>query len=64
MNDFHAVPAEGKRAVHRSRVRREPQWLKEQLRREMYITAFGVEESRKLGVETDPIVLKAVESLR
>ena len=29
----------------------------------MYITAFGVEESRKLGVETDPIVLKAVDSL-
>ena len=29
----------------------------------MYITAFGVEESRKLGVETDPVVLKAVDSL-
>jgi carboxyl-terminal processing protease len=38
-------------------------WLKQQLRREMYITAFSVEDSRILGIETDPIVLHAVDSL-
>ncbi|HYO79766.1 MAG TPA: S41 family peptidase [Bryobacteraceae bacterium] len=38
-------------------------WVKEQLRREMYITAFGVEESRKLAVDTDPLVLRAIESI-
>jgi carboxyl-terminal processing protease len=38
-------------------------WTKQQLQHEMYITAFGSEESRKLGVETDPLVLKAIESM-
>ena len=60
MNEFHAVPAEGKGSVHGSRIRRESDWLKQQLRREMYITAFGSgRKPRKLGVETDPLVLKA-----
>jgi hypothetical protein len=29
----------------------------------MYITAFGVEGARKLGIENDPVVLKAIDSL-
>ena len=39
------------------------EWVKQQLRREMYLTAFGVEEARKLAVETDPVVTKALEGL-
>ncbi len=38
-------------------------WLKQQIKRELFITAFNQEESRKLTVETDPVVLKAIESL-
>lgn len=38
-------------------------WLKQQVRREMFITAFSVDEARKLTVETDPLVAKAVEAL-
>lgn len=38
-------------------------WLKQQIRRELFITAFNQEEARKLTVETDPVVLKAVDSL-
>jgi len=38
-------------------------WTRQQLRREMYITAFGSEESRKYGVEIDPLVQKAIESM-
>jgi carboxyl-terminal processing protease len=38
-------------------------WIKQQIRRELFITAFSQEEARKLTVETDPVVLKAIESL-
>jgi len=38
-------------------------WIRQQLRREMFITAFGIDDSRRLAIETDPVVLKAVESL-
>ena len=38
-------------------------WVKQQLKREMYLTAFGAEDARKLAVETDPMVLHAVDSL-
>ncbi|MDX1982250.1 MAG: S41 family peptidase [Bryobacteraceae bacterium] len=38
-------------------------WLKQQIRRELFITAFNQEEARKLTVETDPVVLKAIESM-
>lgn len=38
-------------------------WIKQQLKREMYITAFGAEDARRLEVEMDPIVTKAIESL-
>lgn len=38
-------------------------WLKQQVKREFYITAFSVEDSRRLTVETDPVVLHAIESL-
>ncbi len=38
-------------------------WLKLQVKREFYITAFGVEQSRRLAVESDPMVLRAIESM-
>jgi carboxyl-terminal processing protease len=39
------------------------EWIRRQLRQQMYITAFSVDESRRMMIETDPAVLKAVESL-
>jgi len=38
-------------------------WIKRFLRREMYITAFSVDEARRITIETDPMVEKAVEAL-
>jgi carboxyl-terminal processing protease len=38
-------------------------WIKQQLKREMYITAFGPEESQRVGIEGDAMIAKAVESL-
>ncbi len=38
-------------------------WIKRFLKREMYVTAFSVDEGRRLAIETDPVVEKAIESL-
>jgi carboxyl-terminal processing protease len=38
-------------------------WIKQQLRREVFISVFSIEDARKMGVETDPMVQKAVDSL-
>ena len=38
-------------------------WLKLQVKREFYITAFSVEDSRRLAVETDPVVLHGIAAL-
>jgi carboxyl-terminal processing protease len=63
MNDFHQYLLKEGVQFTEGEYAENQQWVKEQLRREMYITAFGVEDARKLGIETDPIVLKAVDSL-
>ena len=38
-------------------------WIAQQLKREMYATAFSFEESQKVAVEVDPMVEKAVEAM-
>jgi carboxyl-terminal processing protease len=38
-------------------------WVKRFLRKEMYVTAFSFDDARRVGIETDPMVERAVESL-
>jgi carboxyl-terminal processing protease len=38
-------------------------WIKQQLKKEFYITGFSFEESQKVAIEDDPMVLKAVEAM-
>ena len=38
-------------------------WLLQQLKREMYATAFSYEESQKVAAEADPMVLKAIDGM-
>jgi carboxyl-terminal processing protease len=38
-------------------------WLRDRLQQEMYITAFSVDESKKVQVTEDPEVKKAIEAL-
>ena len=40
---------------------RDHDWIKKQLRQQMYVTAFSFEDSEKVGVEQDPEVAKAME---
>jgi len=38
-------------------------WIKHNLRQELYANAFGADEARRVAVEVDPMVQKAVESI-
>ena len=38
-------------------------WIRDQLRTEMYVTAFGVDESRKVAIGQDPEIKDAVDAL-
>ena len=38
-------------------------WIKQEIRREIYQSAFGLEDARRLAVETDPEVAKAVDAM-
>jgi carboxyl-terminal processing protease len=38
-------------------------WVKQELKREMYITAFSYEDSQRVAIEQDPAVQKAVDSM-
>lgn len=38
-------------------------WIRQQIRRELFVSVFDIEESRKITVESDPMVQKAIESM-
>ncbi len=42
---------------------RDRDWVRNELRQEMYITAFSYEDSQKVAVEQDPEVQKAIEAM-
>ncbi len=63
MNDFHAYLLKDNAQFTEAEYAENNEWTKQQLRREMYITAFSVEDARKLGIEFDPVVLKGIDSL-
>jgi len=39
------------------------EWVKDQLKREMYITAFNIDASERVQIEQDPEVAKAIEAM-
>ena len=42
---------------------RDHAWVRDQLRAEMYVTAFSYEDSQRVGVEQDPEVQKAIDAM-
>lgn len=42
---------------------RDHTWMRDQLRAEMYITAFSYEDSQRIAVEQDPEIEKAIEAM-
>jgi carboxyl-terminal processing protease len=63
LNDFHDYLM--KQAVQFTEAdwTRDHEWLRDELRQEMYITAFSYEDSQKIAVEQDPEVQKAIAAM-
>jgi hypothetical protein len=38
-------------------------WIRQQIKREFFINAFGAEESRRYAVQIDPMILQAMDSM-
>ncbi|MEZ5352726.1 MAG: S41 family peptidase [Bryobacteraceae bacterium] len=39
------------------------EWIRQQLRRELFVSVFDIEESRKISIQNDPMVQHAIESM-
>jgi len=63
LNDFHDFLLKNHVNFTEMEFTENHQWIKDQLKREMYITAFSYEESQRVAIEQDPAVQKAVEAL-
>jgi len=63
VEDFHRYMLEQKIPFTEADFGLHQSWIKEQLRLHMYQSAFGTEDARRLAVETDPEVGKAIEAM-
>ncbi|MGA3028860.1 MAG: S41 family peptidase [Bryobacteraceae bacterium] len=59
-NDFHEFALKEQIPFTEADWTENHEWIRDQLKREMYVTAFSYEESQKVSVETDPEVNKAI----
>jgi carboxyl-terminal processing protease len=63
LDEFHQFLLKEKMEFTEAEFAENNEWVRQQLRREMYITAFSVDEARKIAIENDPLVLHGIESL-
>jgi carboxyl-terminal processing protease len=63
LNDFHDFLMKKGVAFTEADWTRDHSWMRDELRQEMYITAFSYEDSLKIGVEQDPEVQKAMDAM-
>ncbi len=63
VNDFHTFLLDEKIQFTEAEFTENHQWIKNRLKREMYITAFSIDESDHVRIEQDPEVTKAIESM-
>jgi carboxyl-terminal processing protease len=63
VNELHDYLLQNKIAFTEADFTANHQWVKQQLKREMYITAFSYERSVRVGIEQDPEIAKAADSL-
>ena len=63
INEFHQYLLDNKFEFTEADFTANHQWVKEQLKREMYVTAFSYEQSRVVNIQQDPEIAQAVESM-
>jgi len=59
-NDFHEFLLKQQVSFTEADWTENHEWIRDQLKREMYVTAFSYEDAQKVSVETDPEVNKAI----
>ena len=63
VNQFHQYLMDNKVEFTEADFTANHQWIKEQLKHEMYITAFSYEQSVRVGIEQDPEIARAVDAM-
>jgi carboxyl-terminal processing protease len=63
LNDFHDFLMKKGIDFSEADWTRDHSWLRDELRQEMYVTAFSYEDSLKIGVQQDPEVQKAIAAM-
>ncbi len=63
VNDFHAFLLANDVHFTEAEFTENHQWVKDQLKKEMYITAFNVDASERVQIQQDPEIAKAVEAM-
>ena len=63
VDDFHQFLLDNKVDFTEADFTENHQWVKDQLKREMYITAFNVDVADRVQIEQDPEIAKAVEAM-
>ena len=63
LNEFHRYLLDSGLQFTEAEYAEVHDWIKQQVKREFYVTGFGFEESRRYNIETDPLVQKALEAL-
>jgi carboxyl-terminal processing protease len=63
LNDFHEYLMKQQVPFAEADWTENRTWILQQLKREMYATAFSFEESQRVAVEADPMALKAIETM-
>lgn len=63
MSQFHDFMAKHGPTFTESDFNANRAWIKQQLKREVYITGFSYEQSQKIALEQDPEIARAIESM-
>jgi carboxyl-terminal processing protease len=63
LNEFHEYLLKQNSSFTEAEFAQDTEWIKRNLKREMYITAFNLDESQKVAIETDPEVERAIDAL-
>jgi len=63
VDDFHQFLLDNNVNFTEADFTQNHEWIKDQLKREMYITAFNVDASDKVQIQQDPEIAKAVEAM-
>jgi carboxyl-terminal processing protease len=63
LNEFHAFLLKQNVAFTEADWAENHTWIKQQLKKEFYITGFSFEDAQKVAIQEDPVVLKAIDAM-